>query len=416
MLAPGERAQHRIVEALGARVRLDDGRELIDAKHMAPVLGHCHPELVSAVEKAAARPFVDDAGASREREEAAAALLDTALAGEEWPAAVRFTMNASDANDIALLLAQVLTQRTPLAARVECYHGAVGLARDVTTHRFYHGGLAGPSGDLRLPPRSPTEVRTLPPPGRLSPPEVESALNGAAALITDFGLQPTGPEEQDLLAAVASDRGALWIQDEAVTGFGRSGRWFAFQQAGSRPDIMTLGKGISGGAVPAGALVVSRRVLELLEDGRWHNVSGYRGHPLTVGAVRATVEVLARDGLVERAAELGRGLHREFANLAARHPSVRSITGEGLIWNIALEGDETNGAWRGEGADTPPAARLLAAALEHGVLLGGHGGAAATVSPPLVVTAGELEQVVEGIDHALAAVDDLVGAVTQTTR
>src|SRR4051812_3112302 len=104
-------------------------------------------------------------------------------------------------------------------------------------------------------------------------------LADAAAVIMDYANGGGCPsaQYQDTLAGLTKQAGAIWIADETVTAFGRMGRSFTFARGNSRPDMVTLGKGITGGIVPGGALVMSREVVDRIGDRRWMTNSTYRG-------------------------------------------------------------------------------------------------------------------------------------------
>jgi len=142
-LTTGDSANPRIVGGHGAWFRLSDGREVIDASNTAAPLGHCHPEVIEAVRRAADAPVINEGWQWAEREQAAEDLLRIAFAGEDWAGAVRFFISASEANGAALSLCQALTGRKELATRERAYHGGAGLARELTVQPQWHGGLAG---------------------------------------------------------------------------------------------------------------------------------------------------------------------------------------------------------------------------------------------------------------------------------
>lgn len=409
-----------VAGAAGVWFRLADGRRVIDASNTAAPLGHCHPDLVAVVRGASGSPALNEGWVWQGRQRAADDLLEHVFGGEEeWVGAVRFCTSVSEANDLALSLAQVLTGRAPLVTRERAYLGTVGLSREVTTQPQWHGGLSSPSGGWHPVPRL-ADVRQLPAPNcsvhspcapggrcRCLPDDLTDPLAGSAAVIIDYsqgGVYPA-PAYQDKLARAARDAGTLWIADEAVTSLGRQGRWLTLQRGESRPDIVTLGKGLAGGVTPAAAVVLSRRVAGLLGDQRWQSFSTFRGHPLTVAAISATVRRIAREAMVERAEALDALLRRRLGELAAVHPCVRRVAGLGLHWTVDLRG----GNWRDWHADTgepTPADRILAAALEAGVLIATNAEEASLlIAPPLIVTDGELETILAALDRALAIAD-----------
>ena len=256
-----------------------------------------------------------------------------AFEDEQWAGAVRFFVSASEANDVVLALCQALTGRAPLVTGERAYHGGAGLSRDLTVQPQWHGGLSSP-GRVAAPPRL-AEVRELACPrgSRVSEDpglalddawtsDARAKLEGAAAVLLDYsqgGIYHV-PAYQDAVAALARTTGTLWIADETVTGFGRVGGWFQFQHAKSRPDFVTLGKCMTAGGAAGGAVVVSSRVMGLLEGSSWQSYSTYRAHPVAMAALRAHLRVSARDGIPRRACESRRRHARAALEARRRSP------------------------------------------------------------------------------------------------
>jgi 4-aminobutyrate aminotransferase-like enzyme len=407
-----------VAGAAGVWFRLADGRRVIDASNTAAPLGHCHPDLVAVVRGASGSPALNEGWGWAGRQQAADTLLEYAFAGEQdWIGAVRFCTSVSEANDLALGLAQVLTGRAPLVTRERAYLGTVGLSREVTTQPQWHGGLSSSHGGWRPVPHL-ADVRQIPAPNctvhapcspdgcRCLPDDLTDPLADAAAVIIDYsqgGVYPA-PAYQDKLARAAREAGALWIADEAVTGLGRQGRWLTVQRGESRPDILTLGKGLAGGVTSAAALVLSQRIADLLRDQSWQSFSTFRGHPLTVAAISATVGRIARDGLVERADALDGMLRTRLGELAAAHSCVRQVAGLGLHWTVDLRGGSWPD-WHADSGEPTPADRMLAAALDVGVLIAANADASLLIAPPLIVSDSELETILVALDRALAIAD-----------
>ena len=423
-LTTGDEANARIVGGHGVWFRLSDGREVIDASNTAAPLGHCHPEIIEAVRRAADAPVINEGWQWAEREEAAEDLLRIAFAGEEWAAAVRFFISASEANDAALSLCQALTGRKELATRQRAYHGGAGLARELTVQPQWHGGLAGkgtagtPGPASAAPPRLAT-VHELPAPsgarvtGQPDPtagtdwiPGARAQLARSAAVLLDYsqGGIYHSPGYQDRVAALARQEGAYWIADETVTGFGRVGGWFQFQHGPARPDLVTMGKCLSAGGAAAGAIVLSRRMLDRLEGTSWQSYSTYRAHPVAMASIRAHLRVSSREGLYKRAADLDAVMYDRLAEVAAQHPSVARIDGRGLHWTVELHGPDWR-SWRGEDAN-PLASRVVARALAAGALIATSGEQTSLfLAPPLVISDTELAQVFDALHHGLELAD-----------
>lgn len=411
----------RIVGGSGATFTLDDGRAVVDGSNTGCPLGHGHPAMVEAVRRAATLPVVSEGWLWVEREQAAQDLVETAFAGEDWVGAVRLCLSGSEANDIALSLAQALTGRAPVATRERAYHGLTGLARDVTVQPHWHGGISSPDADVRPVPRG-TTVHVLPAPrgARAGAPEADPAtlladvdavagcLRESAAVVVDYsqGGIYHDPAYQDAVAAHARAAGALWIADEVVTGFRRTGRFFGFQGGTARPDMVVLGKPLAGGAAAAGAVVVSREIAAQLEGRSWQTYSTFRGHPLTVAAIRAHLSVQASDPQVARAGQLDALMEQSLLELAARHPSVRRVDGRGLHWTVELHDDRWR-SWTGGAGSAPLASRVSARALEVGAAIGTSGERGSLfIAPPLVVSEAELSQLFDALDAGLLLADE----------
>ncbi len=414
-------SQPLVVAGEGMWLTLDDGRRVIDGTNTAAPLGHSHPEIVAAVRAAAAAPALNEGMRWGPRESAAETLLETAFAGEDWAGAVRFFISAGEANDVVLALAQALTGRPALATRERAYHGGVGYARDLTIQPHWHGGVSYRERVL-APPRL-ADVVELPAPSgaRIAGPEPDReadlaaleeaapSLATAAAALIDYsqGGIYHQPYYQDRLATLARDAGTLWIADETVSGFGRMGHWFQFQAGDSRPDVVTMGKGLAAGGAPGGAAVLSRDLVERLEDGGWQSYSSYRAHPIQVAATEAHIRVSARDRLAERAAGFDELMAAEMRRLADGHPGVARIDGRGLHWTIELHGPDWHD-WDGRDPD-PLASRIAARTLEAGALIATSGEQTSLfIAPPLIAEEEDLKTILAAVDHGLALADENV--------
>jgi 4-aminobutyrate aminotransferase-like enzyme len=415
----------RIVGGAGVHLHLADGSRLLDASNTGGPLGHAHPAMVEAVREAATLPVVNEGNPWAERDAVADELVATAFAGEDWVGGVRFGMSGSEVNDIALTLAQAITGRESIVARERAYHGLVGLSRDVTVQPQWHGGLSTLAGEVRRPSAG-AEVRTIPSPGgsawarsgargarvaSAAPTETDlQPIDGAAAVIIDYtqGGSYYDAAYQDAVAGAARRAGALWIADEVVTGLGRTGRWMQFTEGASRPDIVTLGKPLAGGAVPAGAVVLSRRVLDVLEAAKWQNYSTFRGHPLVVHAVRAHLRVAAAEGLPERAAELGGELGAMLVELAERHPSVVRVAGRGLHWTVELPGPDWR-TWTSTTVESHLSDAVVGEARRHGVQISTSDEPTSLfIAPPLIIDRDGIERIVSALDAGLTVADRIL--------
>lgn len=410
----------KVVDGEGVYFILADGRRLIDGSNTGGPLGHKHPVMVEAMVKAASNPVINEGWFWAEREAAAEDLINIAFGEEKsWVGAVRFFLSGSEANDLALTFSQALTGRTELATRERAYHGMAGLARQMTVQPHWHGGLAIQGGGSKPVPAQ-VPVRIIPGPvnakyGGVSDNRpladrmagTEEALSSVAATIIDYTQGGTyyDPEYQDYVANSARNAGSLWIADEVVTGLGRSGRWFAFQGGDTRPDIVTLGKCLAGGSAPAGAVVMSKDIVDGMKDKSWQTYSTFRAHPSAVAAIRAYLSVMKDGEIIRRVKTLEGKMQQGLMEIARRHPSVARVDGFGLHWTIELHGPD----WRNWYADTavpPIASRVASRAIEAGAIIGTSGEQTSLfLAPSFIISDTELDTLLAALDHGLALAD-----------
>jgi taurine--2-oxoglutarate transaminase len=202
----------------------------------------------------------------------------------------------------------------------------------------------------------------------------------------------------------SAERGIPLIADEVMSGFGRCGEWFAWQRHGEagRPDVITLAKGLTGGALPLGAVVLSRALAARLEHQVLATGLTYCGHPLACAAGVAAIAAYEEQRLVERSRRLGAGLRHELDRLAARHPVIGDVRGgHGLFAVLELVADRRSREPLAPWPQTPPALRaLLDAAMEEGVSFGSRGNLI-LLAPPLVIEERDLADALALLDRLL---------------
>jgi 2,2-dialkylglycine decarboxylase (pyruvate) len=233
---------------------------------------------------------------------------------------------------------------------------------------------------------------------------VDRATSGApAAVILEpvIGAGGIVPLPRDWIQAVRTfcdDRGALLIADEALTGLGRTGRWFAFEHTGIVPDLVVTSKALGGG-VPAAAVITSRAIAEEALDRGFVNAASHQGDPMQCAVALANIEVMEREGLVDNARRMGELLGERLQGLVSKHPIAVESRGIGLIQGIEIAD---------HGAESPElAAEVSLECLGRGLIVGGlrpgiREGNTLRLAPPLVVTEGEISEAVAVLDSALA--------------
>jgi adenosylmethionine-8-amino-7-oxononanoate aminotransferase len=203
---------------------------------------------------------------------------------------------------------------------------------------------------------------------------------------------------------ICSRREVLLIADEVVTGFGRTGEWFALSRYGIEPDLVTFAKGITSGYFPLGGMGVSDRIAEALDAAtgaeKWNHAFTYSAHPVGCAVALANLDILEREVLVARAAELGRLLNRKLAALAG-HPHVGEVRGLGLMAAVELVAD------KGTKAEFPPEAaigpRVHAATQARGMFTRLRGDVY-NLAPCYVTSEAQLGRMVEILGESIAEV------------
>jgi 4-aminobutyrate aminotransferase-like enzyme len=379
-------------EALGANVLDVDGNRYLDltSGFGAAAIGHRHPRVVAAVAAQSARLVhgLGDVAAHPARIELARRLAALAPVDE---ARVHFAVSGADAVEIALKTALAATGRPGVLAFEPAYHG------------LGFGALAaGSRPEFRAPfvehlTRHVRRVRFAAPLAEVEP--VLAAGCFGAVLVEPVagreGVLVPPPGWLAALAGAARRHGALLVADEIFTGFGRTGRRFAVERDGVRPDLLCCGKALGGG-LPLGAVVGERRWMESWRTaGEALHTGTFVAHPLSCAAALATLDAFEQEGLLERAAALEAPLGAGLARLAGRARAIGAVRALGALGALELR-------------TARAAARLARAAAARGVLVlrGGASGAVVQLAPPFVVTAAQLA----------TAFDVLASALDETER
>jgi acetylornithine/N-succinyldiaminopimelate aminotransferase len=339
-------------------------------------LGHGHPALVSAVSKQAAEAIhISNLFTSEAQIRLAERLLE--VAGAPQGSAVFFANSGAEAVEAAIKLSR-RTGRTGIVAAEGAFHGRTTGALALTHKAAYRepfeplipGVTHVPYGDeaaLREAVGPKTAAVFLEP------------IQGEAGVLVP------GPAYLRLARELTTAHGALLVLDEIQTGVGRTGTWFAFQQAGVVPDAITVAKGLGGG-VPVGALVTFGGAVSGLLTAGQHG-STFGGNPLAAAAGLAVLEAIEQEGLLEHARDVG--AHLQESVLALGHPLVTGVRGAGLLQAITL-------------------AREVAPAVATAARLGGFivnpvAPQAIRLAPPLVVTGDQVDAFVTALPTFLDA-------------
>ena len=418
----------------------DQGRRYLDLSAMAECshLGHQHPAVIQAIKRQAEEMmFVTSGWGNRTRAMLAKKVVERA----QMPGGkVLFALGGAEANENAIKMARWVTGRQKVITRHRSYHGATAGAME----------LSGDSRGWNYSPGPPGVVHALPPycyrcPFGLTYPscsircadhiadliEWEGPQTVAAVLVepaagTNGITAP--PEYWPRLREICDRYGVLLIADEVMSGFGRTGHWFAWQQPSPpaplpqgegrlAPDMMTMAKGLTAAFMPLGGVVVNKKVADYFQDHALETGLTYSGHPMSCAAGLAALETYERDGLVERSKQLGAWLHGQLREMAEDHPSVGDIRGQGLFAQIefvkaskmqdaqSARGKEPLAKW----PQTPPVLRQLVAEGRKREMSLAVRGNLLVLCPPLVIEQADLAM-------GLRVLDDLLGMVDKAAQ
>lgn len=377
-------------EALGANVLDVDGNLYIDLTSGFGVaaVGHRHPRVVAAVKEQVGRLLhgLGDVHAHPGRVALAERLA--ALAPVDDPQ-VFFAVSGAEAVEIAVKTAVAATGRPGVLAFEPAYHGVTLGALAVTSRPEFRQPF-----QAHLHPH----VRRLPfgcPEGEI---ERELARGDVACVLVEpivgrEGVLLPPPGWLAALADLCRRHGALLAADEIFTGFGRTGRLFAVEREGVRPDLLCVGKALGGG-VPIAAAVGRSEVFRCWETaGEALHTSTFLGNPLACAAALAVLDVLEEEDLPARAARLGEALKDRLYSWPERCPKVKEVRGTGLLWGIELASREA-------------AKRLVEESLRRGLLLlaGGPEGRVAQIVPPLTIAEDQIEAAMDTLELGLEGV------------
>ena len=330
------------------------GRKLLDftSQLVFTNLGHQHPRIVQAIqEQAAALCTVAPQYANGSRSEAAR-LIASHTPGDLDR--VFFTNGGADANEHAIRMARLHTGKHKVLSTYRSYHGGTQLAINVTGDPRRWPNDNGSTGTVhffgpflyRSPFHSTTEEEECQ--RALEHLEQVIALEGAstiAAIILESipgtaGIMIPPPGYLRGVRELCDAHGIVLIADEVMSGFGRSGKWFAIEHADVVPDLLSFAKGVNSGYVPLGGVAISEAIHKSFAQRPYPGGLTYSGHPLACAAAVATIEVMEDEGIVDHAAALGDEVFGpELRALAESHEWIGEVRGVGAFWAIELVSD-----------------------------------------------------------------------------
>ncbi len=413
-----------ITRAEGSRVWDGDGKEFLDftSQLVFTNIGHQHPKVVAAIqEQAATLCTVAPQHANAARSEAAR-LITTHT--PDRLNKVFFTNGGADAIEHAIRMARLHTGRIKVLSTYRSYHGGTALAVNVTGDPRRIANDYGSAGTVhffgpflyRSAFHASTETEECE--RALAHLEQVIALEGPssiAAIVLETipgtaGIMLPPPGYLAGVRELCDKHGIIYVADEVMAGFGRSGRWFSIDHYAVEPDLITFAKGVNSGYVPLGGVVISDEIAATFDDRAYPGGLTYSGHPLACAAAVATMEAMAEEGMVENADRLGRDVFGPgLATIAERHPSVGEVRGVGAFWALDLVKDPVTREPLAPYGGTSAAMNATIAACKAGGMLPFANYNRLHVVPPLNIADADAERGLDILDEALSVADSHQG-------
>ncbi|MFD5049425.1 aspartate aminotransferase family protein [Streptomyces tendae] len=385
-------------------------------------IGYQHPKVVAAIQEQAARMTTFAPAFAVEARSEAARLIAERTPGDLDK--IFFTNGGADAVEHALRMARLHTGRPKVLSAYRSYHGGTQQAVNVTGDPRRWASDSGTAGVVHFwapflyRSRFYAETEEQECARALEHLETTIAFEGpetVAAIILEtipgtagIMMPPAGYLAR--VREICDKYGIVFVLDEVMAGFGRTGTWFAADLYDVVPDLMTFAKGVNSGYVPLGGVAISAEIAATFAERPYPGGLTYSGHPLACAAAVATINVMAEEGVVEHAARLGAEVvEPALRELAERHPSVGEVRGTGMFWALELvrnrETREPLVPYNATGQAATPMSAFAASAKAHGLwpfvnMNRTH------VVPPCNVSEAELKEGLAALDTALSVADE----------
>jgi taurine--2-oxoglutarate transaminase len=399
-----------------------EGKRYLDfsAQLMCVTLGHKNRAVIDAIaEQARKLAFIGPGFATEVRAELSQRLLEVLPPGLEK---FFFTTSGTEANEAAFKIARMVSGKTKIISRYRSYHGStMGSVAATGDPRRWAMEPAGKIPGVIFAP----EVNCYKCPiGHTYPGcniacaeyvehMIENESDVAAMIVEPVvgtnGVLVPPKEYMPRLRKICDDHQVLLIADEVMSGWCRTGKWFAMDHWNVVPDILTTAKGITNAAIPLGLCATTGKIASYFSDHFFSHGHTYEAHPLTLAPAIASIKEMKRLNLPQRATEVGAYLGEKLSALKPRHPSIGEVRGIGMFWAVDLVKNQTTKSPFNTGLDKVSGKPLLvdrvaARAMANGVYVQAwlsH----FVIAPPLIITREQIDDGVAALDGALDIAD-----------
>jgi taurine--2-oxoglutarate transaminase len=331
---------------------------------------------------------------------------------------VFFTNGGADGIENAIRLVRLHTNRHKVLSFYRSYHGNTGAAITSTgdprrwpnEYSYGHVHFFGPylyrstfwsqneEEECKRALEHLEQVIIFEGPNTVAAILIESVVGTAGVLVP-----PAGYLEG--VRALCDKYGIKWIADEVMSGFGRTGKWFAYQHSTAEPDLIVFAKGVNSGYVPLGGVIISDEIAATFNDRVFPGGLTYSGHPLATAAAVATIDVMAEEKMVENAAAIGENVIKPLLQeLMAKHKVIGEVRGKGVFWALDLVTDRVTRAPLAPYGVSSPAMNELVAACKKLGLFPFNNYNRMHICPPCNVTEAEIREGFAILDKAFTSI------------
>jgi taurine--2-oxoglutarate transaminase len=395
-----------------------DGNKYLDfsSQLVFTNIGHQHPKVINAIQdQAAIYTTVAPQHANEARGRAAQRITERAGAHHNK---VFFTNGGADGIENAIRLVRLHTNRHKVLSFYRSYHGNTGAAITSTgdprrwpnEYSYGHVHFFGPylyrsafwsqneEEECKRALEHLEQVIIFEGPNTIAAILIESVVGTAGVLVPPVGYL-------EGVRALCDKYGIKWIADEVMSGFGRTGKWFAYQHSTAEPDLIVFAKGVNSGYVPLGGVIISDEIAATFNDRVFPGGLTYSGHPLATAAAVATIDVMAEEKMVENAAAIGENVIKPLLQeLMAKHKVIGEVRGKGVFWALDLVTDRgTRAPLAPYGASSPAMNELVAACKKLG-LFPFNNYNRMHICPPCNVTEAEIREGFAILDQAFGSI------------
>jgi taurine--2-oxoglutarate transaminase len=395
-----------------------DGKKYLDfsCQLVFTNIGHQHPKVVKAIqEQAAILATIAPQHANVARNEAARRIVD--LAGPKFQK-VFFTNAGADAVENGIRMARLHTGKDKILSTYRSYHGNTGAAINATgdprrfPNEYAHGHVHfwGPylyrssfwatneAEECQRALEHLEQTIIFEGPKTIAAILLETVPGTAGILVP-----PAGYLEG--VRALCDKYDILWIADEVMAGFGRTGKWFAFQHSNALPDLILFAKGVTSGYVPLGGVVIPENIAKTFDDRVFPGGLTYSGHPLACATAVATIDAMKEEKMVESAANLGEKIMGPgLRELAKKHKVIGDIRGVGAFWGMDIvKNRQTREPMAPYGSSSPEMNELIAACRKNGLMPFPNFNRL-HLTPPINISEADAKLGLEIFDKALAEI------------